>query len=226
MDDPEIPAALLHKNLRELDMLNRYLGGHAISLAGIKKLMTDRSKLYHIVDLGCGSGDVLKYIARWARKNQFQVKLTGVDNNPQAIKYLEANSLEYPEISGVAANYTYFLETATEVDIVHCALFCHHLEDETLYELFSSLKARARIGFVINDLQRNPLAYYSVWLLTRLLNGSALSKHDGPVSVQRAFKRNEIAGLLQKAGIKTYSIRWKWIFRYLVVVKNFNKSVY
>ncbi len=172
MDDPEIPAALLHKNLRELDTLNRYLGGHAISLAGIKKLMTDRSKLYHIVDLGCGSGDVLKYIARWARANQIRVKLTGgVDNNPLAIKYLEANSKNYPEITGAVADYTYFLETATEVDIVHCALFCHHLEDEALEALFQRLKVNAHTGFVINDLQRNPLAYYSVWLLTRLFNG-------------------------------------------------------
>lgn len=222
MDDPEIPAALLHKNLRELDMLNRHLGGHAISLAGIKELMTDRSKLYHIVDLGCGSGDVLKYIARWARANQFRVKLTGIDNNPQAIKYLEEQSAAFPEISGVVADYTQFLEKTTAVDIVHCALFCHHLEDQALHELFSSLKVQARIGFVINDLQRNPLAYYSVWLLTRLLNGSALSKHDGPVSVLRAFKRKEIAGLLQKAGLEAFSIQWKWIFRYLVVVKNFN----
>ncbi len=110
MDDPEIPAALLHKNLRELDMLNRHLGGHAISLAGIKELMSDRSKLYHIVDLGCGSGDVLKYIARWARANQFRVKLTGIDNNPQAIKYLEEQSAAFPEISGVVADYTRFLE--------------------------------------------------------------------------------------------------------------------
>lgn len=222
MDDPEIPAALLHKNLGELDLLNRYLGGHAISLAGIKQLMTDRNKVYHIADLGCGSGDVLKYIARWARKNQFQVKLTGVDNNPQAIKYLQANSKDYPEISGVAADYTYFIETATQVDIVHCALFCHHLEDKALEALFQHLKVHAHTGFVINDLQRNPLAYYSVWLLTRLFNGSALSKHDGPVSVLRAFRRNEIELLLQKAGFLNFSIRWKWIFRYLVVVKNFN----
>lgn len=222
MDDPDIPAVLLHKNLGELDLLNRYLGGHAISLAGIKCLMTDRNKVYHIVDLGCGSGDVLKYIARWARKNQFQVKLTGVDNNPEAIKYLEDHSSDYPEISGVAADYTYFLETALAVDIVHCSLFCHHLEDKTLQELFQRLKVHVRTGFVINDLQRNPLAYYSVWFLTRLFNGSALSKHDGPVSVLRGFKRKEIALLLQKAGLTGYSIQWKWIFRYLVVVKNFN----
>lgn len=220
MDAPNIPAALLRKNLGELDIMNRYLGGHAISLAGIKSLMTDRNKVYHIVDLGCGSGDVLKYIARWARANQYLVKLTGVDNNSDAIKYLKDRSSEYPEITGVSDDYKYFLQSTAEVDIVHCSLFCHHLDDNELHELFHRLKVHARTGFVINDLQRNPLAYYSVWFLTRLFNGSALSKHDGPVSVLRAFTRKEIELLMQNSGLKKFSIQWKWIFRYLVVVEN------
>lgn len=219
MDDQDIATELLHKNLGELDILNRYLGGHSISISGIKQLMTDRKKVYHIVDLGCGSGDVLKYIARWARSNKFQVKLTGIDRNPDAIKYLNKNCSEYPEISGVVCDYKDFLETRPKIDIVHCSLFCHHLNDSELLELFSYLKIYALYGFVINDLQRSPIAYYSVWFLTRLLRGSALSQHDGPVSVLRAFTRTELTKLLQTAGLKEISIQWRWAFRYLVVVK-------
>lgn len=219
MDDPDIPIKLLHKNLGELDILNRYLGGHSISISGIKQLMTDRKKVYHIVDLGCGSGDVLKYIASWARSNKFQVKLTGIDRNPDAIKYLNKNCSDYPEISGVASDYKDFLETGPKIDIVHCSLFCHHLNDSELLELFSYLKIYVRDGFVINDLQRSSIAYYSVWFLTRLLRGSTLSQHDGPVSVLSAFTRTELAILLQTAGLKEISIQWRWAFRYLIVVK-------
>ena len=57
LDETNIQQDLLFKNLRELDILNRFTGGHAISLKGIKQLVTDHSKIYHIVDLGCGSGD-------------------------------------------------------------------------------------------------------------------------------------------------------------------------
>jgi SAM-dependent methyltransferase len=219
MDDPDIPIKLLHKNLGELDILNRYLGGHSISISGIKQLMTDRSKIYHIVDLGCGSGDVLKYIARWARSNKFQVKLTGIDRNPDAIQYLNKNCSDYPEISGIASDYKDFLETGPKIDIVHCSLFCHHLDDNELIELFSFLKIYARNGFVINDLQRSPIAYCSVWFLTRLLRGSDLSKHDGPVSVLRAFTRTELEKLLQTSGVIEISIQWRWAFRYLVIAK-------
>lgn len=219
LDSPGIPDQLLHKNLGELDIMNRLIGGHAISLEGIKRLMTDRQKKYHLVDLGCGSGDVLRFIARWARANQYHVKLTGVDMNADAIKYLIEKSIEYPEITGIIADYEDYIAATDDIDIVHCGLFCHHLDDSKLVQLFGYLKSSSCQGIVINDLHRSPLAYYGVWFLTRLLNGSALSKHDGPVSVLRAFKRKEIETLIQLAGLLDFSIQWRWAFRYLVVVK-------
>lgn len=219
MDAPDIPIQLLHRNLGELDVLNRYLGGHSISMEGLKRLMTDHQKVYHIVDLGCGSGDVLKYIARWARTYQFLVKLTGVDKNSDAIQYLVNTCSGYPEINGVVSDYKDYLETDPRIDIVHCSLFCHHLNNQELLELFRYLKSYARVGFVINDLQRSPISYYSVWFLTRLLNGTVLSKHDGPISVLRAFNRYELYQLLYQSGLKNISIKWRWAFRYLVVVK-------
>src|SRR3954469_6445536 len=88
LDAPNIPKKLLFQNLRELDAVNRLLGGHAITLAGIKELVTDKNKIYHIIDIGCGGGDAMKKIADWARKNQFKVKLTGIDINADAIDYM------------------------------------------------------------------------------------------------------------------------------------------
>lgn len=219
MDEQDIPPSLLHKNLRELDILNRYMGGHAISMEGIKQLVNDRQRIYHIADLGCGSGDALKYIAKWARSNSFNVQLTGIDKNPDAIEYLKRNCSAYPEIKGVVKDYRDFIKEDQEIDIVHCALFCHHLENKELAELISSFKEYTRLGFVINDLQRSPFAYYGAWVMTRLLNGSALSKHDGPVSVLRAFTRNELQKLLQASGINDFIIQWRWAFRYLIVAR-------
>lgn len=219
MDNEDIAPGLLHKNLGELDFLNRYLRGHAVSLEGIKRLVVDKQKVYQIVDLGCGSGDVLKYIVRWARANAYRVQLTGVDKNPDAIDYLRINCSAYPEIKGVTSDYKDYLTSVPDVDIVHCALFCHHLDDKELLELFGYLKSTARHGFVINDLQRNPVAYYGAWIMTRLLNGTALSKHDGPVSVLRAFTRPELQKLLYEAGIRVFFIQARWAFRYLVVAK-------
>ncbi|HEY3388118.1 MAG TPA: methyltransferase domain-containing protein [Prolixibacteraceae bacterium] len=217
LDAPNIPKDLLFQNLKELDFINRLLGGHNISLNGIKKLVTDKNKLYHIVDLGCGSGDLMQVIADWAVKEGFKVRLTGVDMNPDVIDYMNYYCKDYPEISGVVSDYRNFLEMGISIDIIHSSLFCHHLKDDELVKLFGYIRIGTKTGFVINDLHRHWLAYYGVYLITRLLNGSALSKNDGPVSVKRAFKLNEIHSLLQKAGITNYSIGWKWAFRYLVI---------
>lgn len=217
MDEPDIPKEILIQNLQELDFINRILGGHRISLRGIRKLVTDKNKLYHIVDLGCGSGDSMKYMARWAKSNGYQLRFTGVDKNPDAISFLKEHCKDYPEIDGVACDYRDFLKAGSNADIIYCSLFCHHLNNEELAELLDDLKKYTQTGFVFNDLHRSGLAYYGVYLITHLLNGSKLSKNDGPISVLRAFKAKELHELLQKAQIKKYSVNWKWAFRYLVI---------
>lgn len=222
LDETNIQQDLLFKNLRELDILNRTTAGHSITLKGIKLLVTDHAKIYHIVDLGCGSGDSLRAIADWARKNNFNVQLTGVDMNVDVIEYLKKHCRTYPEISGITTDYQEFLDRNTSVDIVHCSLFCHHLNDDEMINLFTYFNEKVTTGFVINDLQRNWMAYYSAWFFTRLLNGTILAKNDGPVSVLRAFKVSELKHLLEKANIKNYIIQKKRLFRILIVGKTDN----
>jgi len=224
LDKPNILPGLLHKNLRELDILNRTTGGHTISLKGIKQLITDYQKTYHVVDLGCGSGDALKAIADWARSKNYHVWLTGVDINPDVVAYLKINCMDYPEIKGITSDYQVYLNRNEIIDIIHCSLFCHHLTDDELLNLFNYCRDYARTGFIINDLQRHWLAYYSVWLLTRLLNGSVLAKNDGPVSVLRGFRSDEIAHLLEMANVRNYSIQKEWVFRLLIVGKTGNNG--
>ena len=217
LDRPGIPKEMLLRNLHELDFFNRVSGGYRISLNGIRKLVTDKNKIYHIVDLGCGSGALLKVIAGWASREGYKVKLTGVDRNADVIDYLKEYCREYPAIQGVACDYRDFLKPGIPVDIIHCSLFCHHLSDDELIDLLSYCRQCARSGFVINDLHRHWLAYAGVIMITRLFNGSVLSKNDGPVSVMRAFKKRELMALLQETEIFHYTLNWKWVFRYLIV---------
>ena len=224
LDELNIPQRLLHKNLRELDILNRVSGGHTITLKGIKQLITDREKVYHIVDLGCGSGDSLRVVADWARRYNFKVKLTGVDMNADAIDFLNTHCANYPEISGFIGDYRDYLEDTKSVDILLCTLFCHHLNDNELLSLFNWIRINALVGFVINDLKRDWLAYYSAWIFTRMFNGSILARNDGPISVLRGFRKKELYNLLIKSLISSYSIREQWIFRFLIIGKTDNHA--
>lgn len=219
IDKSDVLRDLLNRNLRELDILNRMTRGYIISLKGIKQLITDHHKIYHLVDIGCGSGGTLKVFADWARVNSYNVKLTGVDMNTNAIDYLNIHCAGYPEISGVVADYKNYLNGNEDIDIIHCSLFCHHLNDDELLRLFIYFRQYVKTGFIINDLQRNWLAFYSAWLFPLLLNGTVLAKKDGPVSVLRGFKSGEMTCLLNKAGINNYLIKKEWLFRLLIVGK-------
>jgi hypothetical protein len=84
------------------------------------------------------------------------------------------------------------------------------------------LETNAAVGFFINDLHRNPFAYYSISWLTKIFSKSYLVKNDAPLSVLRGFKRKEWKSLLAKSEIWNYSLQWKWAFRWLIIVTNKN----
>ncbi|MDF2437701.1 MAG: hypothetical protein K0Q95_2077 [Bacteroidota bacterium] len=219
LDEPNIPKELLFKNLRELELINRTLGGHAISLEGIRELLTDKSKVYNIVDIGCGGGDAMKEIAHWAERHEYKVNITGVDMNPDCIEFTRKACSQYPNINGVVMDYRDYLKEHNDVDIIHCSLFCHHLTNNELVELFIHMNKYTKAGAVINDLQRHWLAYYAIKFLTRLFMGSTLVKNDAPISVLRGFNKSELEDVISNAGIKNAAVEWKWAFRYLIVAK-------
>jgi SAM-dependent methyltransferase len=216
MDDPDVPRDLLYRNLRELDFLNRYTLGHQLSIRALDGLLADNKAAIHVVDLGCGSGDTLKYMAKWARKKQIPARFTGIDNNPDIIAYLKDHCKEYPEINGIAATYQDYLSANEEVDVYHCSLFAHHLENHELLDLFSHFNKYPRIGFVISDILRSRFAYYGSIILTRLGNGTTLARHDGPISVLKGFRINEIKQLLTEAGVADYDLRKAMGFRFIL----------
>lgn len=221
MDQPGISRKELFKNLRELDILNRWSGGHQISLQGLKALIhSSEGNPLHVVDLGCGSGDVLRLMARWARKNGIPAKFTGVDKNAHAIDYLNHHCKAYTEISGVQDTFESFLDKTDDVDIIHNALFCHHLNDTAFLHLLKKMKAIATKGFIINDLVRSPMAYYASIAFTRLAHASDLAKNDGPISILRGFRLNEIKKFMDSAGIPNYSLNKTGGFRFLLVGYN------
>lgn len=217
MIDFSVPEKLLHKNLRELEFLNRYFGGHAVSVKGLKKLMLDPEKTYHIVDLGCGGGDTLKHIALWARKHSYRFRLTGIDLSREAIRYLKASCTDYPEISALQADYRDVIREGMDADIFHCSLFCHHLTDDELKELFRYFRDHAQTGFVVNDLFRSALGYYGSRLLTIIGNGSALSKNDGPVSVLKSFRMDELKQYMNAVSIEHFQLFRVWLYRILII---------
>lgn len=217
LDCKDIPFADIKRNMQELDVINRRLGGHDITLDGIVALIKDNAifnKQLHIVEIGCGGGDNLRAIKEWARYIKLPVRLTGIDINEECIVYAQSQQRN-KGIQFLHSDYK-LVRLSPKPDILFSSLFCHHFTDGELIEQLQWMTNSCAIGFFINDLHRHPLAYYSIKLLTALFSRSYLVKNDAPLSVQRGFKKRDWESLFSKAEIDRYHCRWRWAFRWLI----------
>ncbi len=218
MDQPGRPFSEIQEALRELHLINSWLGGYEAVWQGLKSLGILQKSTLHVTDWACGGGEMLREIAKKGRKAGLNLELTGIDINPHMLDYAREICKDFPEINFYRAD-VFNDKLPVEHDYVLCNLFAHHTNGSEFQELISRMHQSARKGIVLNDLHRHPLAYYSIRLLTMLFSKSELVKYDGPVSVLRAFKRKEIEDAFRKAGIKNYSLQWKWAFRWLICAK-------
>ncbi|RSK37284.1 methyltransferase domain-containing protein [Hymenobacter metallilatus] len=220
MDDLTLASDELRQNLDELETINTWLGGYAPVLDALARLQPrfPEGRPLRIADLGSGGGDTLRQIARWARRRGVAVELTGVDANAFMLQYAASKSRQHPEIRFQQADIFSPEFQRQPFDILTASLFCHHFPDEQLALMLAQWHRQAGLAVIVNDLHRHPLAYYSIWGLTRLLGGSRLVRHDAPLSVARAFNRPDWRRLLHHAGIRTYQLRWRWAFRWQLIV--------
>lgn len=222
MDDLECSGEVLNQTLRELEFINKWLGGNRITISAIEQLCRKApGREITIVDLGCGGGEMLRLIDAWGKKNNLQLKLIGFDANPNVVAFAKKNIADCPHIYFKAVNVLSSEFFQEEYDIVIGTLFFHHFSDDKLKNFFSKLGRSVRLGYIINDIHRHWLAFYSIKLLTILFSRSAMVKYDAPLSVLRAFKRKELASILGQAGAAHVSIRWCWAFRWRAIVHAF-----
>jgi ubiquinone/menaquinone biosynthesis C-methylase UbiE len=224
LDRNDIPFEDIKRNMQELDFINRKLGGHDITLDGIVALITDQmafnTKLI-VVEIGCGGGDNLRAIRNWAERIRFPVQLKGIDINPECIAYAKQQKRNRG-IEFVLSDYKNIFPNP-KPDIIFSSLFCHHFTEEELIFMLRWMQNNSQLGFFINDLHRHWLAYYSIKFLTKIFSRSYLVKNDAPLSVQRGFTRQEWNAVFNDAGIRNFSCKWRWAFRWLITCSNANK---
>jgi 2-polyprenyl-3-methyl-5-hydroxy-6-metoxy-1,4-benzoquinol methylase len=221
LDRNDIPFEDIKRNMQELEAINTRLGGHNITLHGLKSIYKKSSqKNVSVCEVGCGGGDNLKVIDKWCIQNNISAQFIGIDINKDCINYAGQNCKNIASINFITSDYKLVSLTNKKPDIIFSSLFCHHLNDEEIVNMLEWSRNNSLLGFFINDLHRHFLAYYSIKLLTRLFSKSYLVKNDAPLSVRRGFTKKDLKILLDKSGIKNYTIIWKWAFRWLVIVKN------
>ena len=218
MDFPIEDKSEIFQNFKELVFINKYLGGPSHSFNAIKKLLVN-STTAQIADIGSGAGDFLDYLIQRKKQLPFSSSFVGIDLMPESHEFAFNTFASLNEgASLVLEDYKHWLDQKEKPDIIHASLFCHHLTDAQLVDFFRISSQNVTKAVVINDLQRHPLAYYSIKYLTQWFSKSRFTKNDAPLSVLRGFTKNELKQLLVKAGIVNYEIKWKWAFRFVIII--------
>jgi len=223
MDDLVLDEEALSKNLQELAATNNWFGGKSTLISALNTVHKRYSGAFEnkkitIADLGCGGGDLLMATHEWAKAKELNIDLIGIDANPFMVRYSAEKSSAADNIQLKIANVFSDEFSAMQFDIVCLNNFCHHLSDPELILLLKQLKEQTRLAIIINDLHRHWLPYLAIQGLSQLLNFSYLAKHDGPLSVLRAFQKCELINLLTSAGPNNYQIRRRWAFRWEIIV--------
>lgn len=203
LDGPLNDPAELAGNLRDLRRINRRLGGVDLSAAAIEALAAHRDELT-MIDVGTGGADIpVALIARACERGR-RLHVVGLDSRPEILvaavranpaiavtDWLELHvgdgrSLRYPDRS---------------FDVAHASLVVHHLDPAGAVELLREMGRVARLGVVINDLHRSRFGWLGAWLIGHLLTRNRMTRHDGPLSVRRAYRATEMAEMIRAAGL-------------------------
>lgn len=216
MDDFGLSPEALNPVLKELDVINKLLGGFSVFFNAFKKLKLQSGDI--IADWGCGSGSTFKVLQNHFGKRDIHLKYIGIDATPATIEYAKKQFVSNPDVSFRLADVLKEEFKENEFDYVISSLFTHHFEDEQWITLVNKMWHSSKKAVIINDLHRHPFAYHSIGILTKLFSKSPMIKNDSQVSVMRSFTKKELKKLLFKAKAEAYTIKWMWAFRWQIII--------
>jgi ubiquinone/menaquinone biosynthesis C-methylase UbiE len=201
LDDPDA----LRGNLRDLARLNRRLGGTAASRRALDHLLDGRTVPHSLLDVGTGGADIPLDLLDAARRRGRTLRVTGLDSRAAV---LDAAREIDPRV-GTADGLELVVSDARSLpwpdrsfDVVHASLLVHHLEPPEALVFLREAARVARIGVIVNDLVRARRHLLAARVLLGVATHNRYTRHDGPLSVQRAYTRMELRALLAGAALR------------------------
>ena len=197
MDAADLDPAVYEQVLHDLARVNRWTFTAHPVLAFMNRAIGD-AKRFRLMDVGFGDGDILRAIARWARRRGIEADLLGVDLNEKSV---HAAQLATPGDLAIDYRAGDYLDQQGPFDFIISSQVTHHMTDDQLMTFLRHMEAEARMGWLICDLHRHGFAHWGFPILARLMMVHRIVREDGRLSIARSFRPAEWRELLAEAGI-------------------------
>ena len=200
--------------LIELRRINRWLGDEsALKNSLLREIKKTNLQNFSVLDIGAGSGEFLRIIAKFARQQNRQANLFGLELNARSASSILEESKDFSEISAIRGNALSLPFDNNTFDYTICSLFTHHFTDENIIKILAEMKRVSRRKIFVIDLHRHPLAYLLYTTAGKIVIKNRLTRHDGALSILRAFKPEELEELARKASLENVSVKRHFPFR-------------
>jgi ubiquinone/menaquinone biosynthesis C-methylase UbiE len=212
IDGPPVPFKEMACCMMDIARVNALFGGRMLTMIHVKRLLSalPADRLITVLDVGTGAGDIPRELVRWARREGRRIRVFALDRDAATLRIAAQVVRDYPEIRFVRGDALSLPIRPEAVDLTISAMTLHHLEPGAGVQYLAEMDRAARVGFVVNDLVRSRIAHWVVWLITRFITRSAISRHDGPLSVKRSYTPREVSGLCEQAGLKGVDVVHHW----------------
>ncbi len=196
MDHDDVDLAKLFRTYDGFRLINPLLARWKhIYKSNIKPVLSaNPQKVYTLLDIGCGGGDVMESLAQYASKDGFKLSVTGIDPDGNAEAYLKLRNPSV-HIHFRKAMSSQLVSESLKFDFVICNHVMHHLDDSALISLTNDARDLSRNMVLFNDIERGDLAWL-VFNLTWPFFWRSFITPDGLTSIRRSFTKGELAGLL------------------------------
>jgi ubiquinone/menaquinone biosynthesis C-methylase UbiE len=217
MDEPGIDPAALESSLDDLALVNRVLGGTRAVLRALDRMLHGVAHA-DILDVGCGAADVPLAIVRWARRRNASVRIVAADLHEGTVAVARRRTRGTPGIDVTRADARRLPFADGAFDCALLSLTLHHFDDDEQVGVLRELARVSRRGVLVNELERSWPNYLGARLLAATLwRRSAVTRHDGPLSVLRAFTPAELESLARRAGLRRAIVGRHFFYRVVLV---------
>jgi ubiquinone/menaquinone biosynthesis C-methylase UbiE len=198
----------------ELQQVNRWLGdARALRNSLMKEIMKAGLSKFSALDVGAGSGELLRVLAAWARKTNRSARLTGLELNARSASAIVEQSRDFPEISAVRADALRLPFDDDHFDYAFCSLFTHHFRNDDVVAILRELNRVALRRIFVIDLHRHPVSYYFFTSVGQMFLHNRLIREDGALSILRSFTPDELTGLAGRADLKDIKVERHFPYR-------------